>query len=416
MQRFDEQRDRGVDGFGLYDGQEQNMVKATKEDKILEWLCKYDSNLIMFHHRYPTSTKNTKRTAHPFSTKDYFGDTEYILVHNGGVRNDWSIKKDHEALGIKYQTETKEKIWVYNDSEVFLWELALYLEGKQSKINTYGPTAFVCIKRVNGVLEKMYFGRNSERPLVIDGDESGVVVASKGDGDEVDVNQLYTWYYKSKKLRKKSLFFPKWYSDMSSTGSYTPTVVHGTNNISDEMDRSWYSGQPVGTAPKLSDIVTTAIQATKDYLNKKHPKIHSDGMIEYAEENDPIIEYEHDPQTQELVPVVGTGVSGISSRDDLRQRFEVNDDEVEKLVIEFLVAVDGEFESAYMAMEADYEPLVTTTETPGSIREALKLERAMELLLKDPEYQAGKKYSSHYQALFHQMSLEDKIKEDVRTA
>lgn len=417
MQRFDEQRSRGIDGFGLYDGQEQNLVRTTKEDKILDWLCKYDSNLIMFHHRYPTSTKNTKRTAHPFSTKDYFGNTEYILVHNGGVKNDWKLKGEHEELGIKYQTQTKDKDWIYNDSEAFLWELALYLEGKQDKLNSYGPTAFVCIKKVDGVLDRLFFGRNSERPLVINRDESGILVASEGEGKEVETNQLYTWYYRSKKLRKHRLEIPRWYTQVD-PAPYKPSVVHGTR-YNEDLDRSWYSGQPVGTAPptKLSDIVTKAIQTANAYLNKRFIRMGEDEMIEYEHEDDPVIEYEHDPNTHGLVPVVaGTGVSSIASKEELKSTYEIDDDEVKKLIIEYLIATDGEFESAYMAMEADYLPLVESYESPKNIQETLKLERAMELLLQNPEYKAGKKYSSIYQALFHQVSLEDKIREDVRTA
>ena len=74
MQIFDKQRHRGTQGFGLFDGQEMNMVHETKEDSILKWLVKYDSNQLLFHHRNPTSTINVKRAAHPFSTKKYFGD------------------------------------------------------------------------------------------------------------------------------------------------------------------------------------------------------------------------------------------------------------------------------------------------------------------------------------------------------
>src|SRR5258708_5853048 len=85
LQQYDKQKTRGQQGFGIFDGQKMNMIHAAKEDKILKWLCRYDSNLLLMHHRFPTSTINVKRAAHPFSTKKYLGDTQYILVHNGSI-------------------------------------------------------------------------------------------------------------------------------------------------------------------------------------------------------------------------------------------------------------------------------------------------------------------------------------------
>src|ERR1035438_1519749 len=95
-----DQRNRGKEGFGVFDVSEMNLVKNSNEDKMISWLSKYDSNFLVFHHRFPTSTLNTKRTAHPISTKGYFGNTQYVMVHNGIIYNDDDLHKAHTELGI----------------------------------------------------------------------------------------------------------------------------------------------------------------------------------------------------------------------------------------------------------------------------------------------------------------------------
>src|SRR4051812_11361997 len=77
--QFEAQKHRGVEGFGVFDYQEKNLIRSTTERGIKKWLKRYPSSNILFHHRLPTSTDNVKNACHPFSTKDVFR-TNYVLV------------------------------------------------------------------------------------------------------------------------------------------------------------------------------------------------------------------------------------------------------------------------------------------------------------------------------------------------
>lgn len=165
-----------------------------------------DSEMLLFHHRYPTSTVNDIQAAHPFDTGDYFGDTRYILVHNGKIDNPDELRKEHEAKGITYQSVLKNG--TYNDSEALLWDVALLSEGKQKDLEAYGDIAFICIKTVKGVPEKMFFARNFSRPLKIFRDKQGLSLSSTGQGEDVLTNRLYTFTYKTRRLIDKYLTVP----------------------------------------------------------------------------------------------------------------------------------------------------------------------------------------------------------------
>lgn len=221
----------------MYDGIHDNIVRATKEDKILKWLVKYESSLLLFHHRFPTSTENTRNTAHPFTTKDFFGDNEYILVHNGHISNCYMLKSDHEKLGIKY-TGVVEK-GKFNDSESLLWDMALYLEGKQDRVKAYGGMAFVCIKLYKGKLDKLYFGRNTN-PLNMLKVDKGIMLSSEGAGSSIEMDMLYTWNYNLKRLTTRKVVFPNWKSETETAkpryGEWKPGTKSNVQKYIEEVD------------------------------------------------------------------------------------------------------------------------------------------------------------------------------------
>lgn len=228
MKQFKAQQHRGVQGFGVFDKQCARLVRNTKKKKIMRWLKNHPSSSIMFHHRFPTSTDNVKNACHPFSTKDHF-KTQYILVHNGHIGNARALKVEHEKLGIEYYSTQSDGR--FNDSEALLWDVALYLEGKQDELKAYGGIAFIClaIPKDGRKVSKLHFGRNAN-PINMVLDEGMIMLSSEGDGEETKPNTLYSYSYRSKKLDTKALTVPRMapytgpaYDNSAYMGGYRPT-------------------------------------------------------------------------------------------------------------------------------------------------------------------------------------------------
>lgn len=233
--QFEKQIARGVQGFGLFDG---NVIfKTPKQKKIRGYLrnSKHQSDFLMFHHRMPTSTVNCKRAAHPFSSGDYFyikykngkvkQRVKYVLVHNGHIQNSNKLKLEHETLGIEYSSVLENG--TFNDSESLMWDVALYLEGKQDALKAYGGMAFVVAKVVDDEITHLYFGKNPGRPLKLYREKDGILLSSEGPGEGIDDHRLYTYNYKLNRLTNKYLRIPSYdpesYAYTWNTGnSYTP--------------------------------------------------------------------------------------------------------------------------------------------------------------------------------------------------
>lgn len=341
LQQYDDQRHRGTQGFGLFDGQEMNMVKEANEDKILNWLCKYDSNLILFHHRFPTSTINVKRAAHPFTTKDFFGDTQYITVHNGVIYNKHTLKAKHDKLGITYQSLLHDG--TYNDSEALAWELALTFEGRQEQIEAEGDIAFITLKIVDGVLERMLFARNV-RPLNMFREKGGLALSSEGAGDPIEPQVLYNWNYAARRLTKKLFAVPvKTYPAWNSGNQ-------GGNWLSDDLQKK-YS------------------------LGKYTPNPYSSNYYDYEEEEDDYqsgVELEYDHETQLYLPI----------RSDT-----ITMSEIEDLMFKYLFRAHGNFETAFWLMEKDQE-------TEQDKRHRSLINEAIDYLSQDEEWVGSESVSS----------------------
>lgn len=211
--QFENQKSRGIEGFGAFDG--ERIFKTPKLKKIRGYLKnkKRQTDFLMFHHRNPTSTINVRRAAHPFSTGNYFGDTRYVMVHNGHVSNSYSLKKQHDALGINYTSVLDNG--TFNDSEALMWDLSLTLEGKQDKLKAYGGIAFVAVKLVKGEVTHIYFGKNYRSPLNLYREAEGILLSSEGAGDEIKDNTLYTYNYKLNRLTNRYLKVPAFDPDTS---------------------------------------------------------------------------------------------------------------------------------------------------------------------------------------------------------
>jgi len=226
---YKKQRSRGTEGFGFYSPDLDRLAHNTSEKRIIRLLkdSAYASKEILFHHRFPTSTENVQNACHPFSTKansTHFTH-QYVLVHNGYISNAWSLKKQHEEMGIKYISEQRNGS--FTDSEALLYDVALYLEGKQDKLNAKGMIAFV-VKRDDGAT---YFARNYA-PLKYELTSRGLTVRSEGSGHDVKPDTLYEFVADRKAFITKELEIPD-YSYPVYKGSTSSTV--GNINFSHAM-------------------------------------------------------------------------------------------------------------------------------------------------------------------------------------
>lgn len=357
LNQFDKQRARGVEGFGIYDG--QHIVKATTEDKILDWLCKKDSPLLLMHHRYPTSTPNTKATAHPFTTGNFFGKTQYILVHNGCIDNALERRAEHVGLGIKYQSYRNHQ---FNDSEALLWDFALKMERNTPMDEIHGDIAFICVKTINGKLSKLYFGRNAYRPLKFYRNKQGIELSSEGKGNEVTTNKLYSYDYQSKRLTKQAMTFNSWKKWKNNAPYYDsgPYDADYSDDFSVDDAGSWL---PPKTRRKLQKyllkprVVTTAPILTPDEIDAEWPSLM--------------------PTHEEIATAANA----------------------------YMVKAHGHFEQAYWFVEDDYDKACNKMDTRENVKERFLLETVLSYINDDPEYLDEESVSSLFEAVWQQQHL-----------
>lgn len=276
VEQFQAQRSRGTNGFGLYDRDFNHLVKATKERKILGWLRHHPSSEVLFHHRWPTSTSNVKSSAHPFSTKDFFSTT-YILAHNGHIKNSHALHAKHKELGIVYSS--LQNNGTFNDSEALLWDVALYLEGKQKELTAEGGIAFICIANnaKDPSKHRLYFARN-DNPLRLLKTNEGIMVSSEGAGIPIAADQLYSFNYKTRELTQKPLEIPDGYV---APVSYSPVGYANQSHTTGPTSKRVYatdSGEYLGywddryeNFYKWDDTIHAYTMLTGDY-----PKIKSE--------------------------------------------------------------------------------------------------------------------------------------------
>lgn len=205
LQQFKSQRFRGTNGFGFIsvnkDKKKVVFYRSKDEDNIKERLLENDvtdSDILMFHHRIPTSSPNTPLSNHPIPINSKGLDFKYFLIHNGNVSNCSDLKEEHEKLDIHYNTEIEVKDrWEdtiskqYNDSESLGIELALLVERKKETLDVRGDIACFLLQmtRDNKPLNLIFF-RNGN-PINFYRNQAGIFFSSEGKGEKLKRNKLF---------------------------------------------------------------------------------------------------------------------------------------------------------------------------------------------------------------------------------
>lgn len=416
----------------------------------MRWLVKYDSSLILFHHRYPTSTINVKRAAHPFSTKSYFGNDQYILVHNGHISNSRELRAKHKEMGIKYQSKLKDGS--FNDSEALLWDLALVLQGKQSELEARGGIAFICLQLKKGKVVKMHFGRNNN-PLNIFRDNNTLKLSSEGEGKPIDPQELYSFNLKAKRLTTRYFRIPAYqtptpgYKGMTrdNQGNYRPNSYESGNDWwgrDEPKDQSADWGQPADWLPeKLRNKfqLQLARNGVRKAIDKHNLKPADKLEFDYDEEGNIIFPDQHGRYEKRAsglyVPqenrgqVVSEGASAHKDKDEVNysgfetynvpQKAQLTEEEqedmeiyvpshaeVEARALEYLNDAMGFFEGAYWEVEQDRELIGDDDMSQEMIQERAILDKVMAHIMADPQYIDEMSVSSLWETVWEQMSMQ----------
>ncbi len=223
VKRFNKQRSRGLMGFGyitVEKGKVEHLKRFETEKEMIKSIKQETAKEILFHHRTPTSTPNISETNHPILVENNLLEHKYYVIHNGMIGNDLELQSKHADLGFEYTTEmTEDSVYktkkreivqtssvVFNDSEVFAIDLALYLEGLNDKIESMGSIAFICIEtdKKDNIL-KIHYGRNEKNPLVIEEARDMFILKSEGGGTSIKEDVLYSYDYNGKTLIEKEV-------------------------------------------------------------------------------------------------------------------------------------------------------------------------------------------------------------------
>lgn len=206
FKRYQAQSKRGTQGYGavsIKDGK-VDQVYRSEDEKGIRIIHKDNAPTMLFHHRTPTSTPNLEECTHPIFVTHEELDHDYLVVHNGIISNDTTLKTDFEAKGYIYTTKvcqyykTKDGYRpngreVFNDSESLAIDLAIAIEEGTTKTRAQGSIAFIAIQYRRDTKEvlNVYFGRNDRNPLKLDRTGGGIVLASEGAGEDVEPHKLH---------------------------------------------------------------------------------------------------------------------------------------------------------------------------------------------------------------------------------
>ena len=217
INQYEEQYGRGQCGFGLVlinkDGTHK-ILRACEPVKMMFDLHQNPSEAILFHHRTPTSTENYLDQTHPIKVSDGSLKYDYLVVHNGIISNEDTLKKTHEELGFTYSTEYEimNGEGKFNDSEALAIEVTRFIEEQNDTVAIRGSAAFVALqisknKKDKDKVTRIFFGRNEGSPLNLSATDKKIRISSEGEGKEIKPFVLYSFAPNSYKFKKRKMTF-----------------------------------------------------------------------------------------------------------------------------------------------------------------------------------------------------------------
>lgn len=211
---FEDQHPRGTEGFGVIgiDGKgKPSVMRSTEGCKFMFDLHKKKWNMMVVHHRTPTSTKNKIKQTHPLVVSHEELPSDFLVIHNGVINNAKDLWKTHTANGYVYTTEEEaSKGFVkWNDSEGLAIEAARFISKLSDRIEAIGSTAFIALEldKKTSVVKRVHFGRNTN-PLNLAATRGQIVLSSEGKGGEIKAMTLYTFDpFGDMNLKKRTMPF-----------------------------------------------------------------------------------------------------------------------------------------------------------------------------------------------------------------
>ena len=214
---YEDQHARGKEGFGVI-GIDGNMkptvMRATEPVKFMFDLHAKEFNMILAHHRMPTSTPNKLQQTHPIFVSNKNLPSDFLVVHNGVISNSIKMQEEHEKLGFVYTTLfAKSETWdTWNDSESLAIEVALFITKLTTMIKAEGSAAFIALEldKTTGKLTNVHFGRNDSNPLKMAATRGKIILSSEGPGENIKPGVLYSFDPKGNfKLKSRAITFHK---------------------------------------------------------------------------------------------------------------------------------------------------------------------------------------------------------------
>lgn len=292
---YKKQKERGQKGFGYLaidkDGHLLTINRSVDEYGIKKLLMKEKAPNILFHHRWPTSTKNTIGTTHPMFVSHEELEHDYYFAHNGGVTNCKFLKEKHNKLGYVYSSEFKEHTVakyadgeeevleetasVFNDSEALAIELARYIDGVEEKVNTFGAAAFWGIsleKGTNKVLN-VFYGKNLGRSLMNVKTKKHFGFSSTT-GSDMDTMKLFTMNLDDKIVTDTELHMERSAAPVKRTMGYTWNHNKPNNAVvntyENALENKHYSfNEACDSGVPLSEFISVSIDHTNWHIPSK---------------------------------------------------------------------------------------------------------------------------------------------------